>query len=241
MKKFLETKLGVLYQGDCLEVLSKLPDESVDLIVADPPYNSDTVTWDKKDVKFQLAWLNEAKRVLKEGGSFYCFFAPLNMYEIEGWFRENLNLRNILVWHHPNLYGAGLSYGSDRYKSTWDVIFYAVKGRRAKHGKKVSEEAYRFDLRGFDVMIYPQPRPLLHKAQKPLRLIAKLIYCSSQEGDVVLDPFMGSGTTAVACELLGRRWIGVELEERFCELIQKRLEKEHVKSMSGFYLFQNLV
>jgi DNA modification methylase len=108
------------------------------------------------------------------------------------------------------------------------VVFYAVKGERAKHGKKVAEEGYRLDPRGggFDVMVYPQPRPLLHKAEKPLELIMKLVHCSSNEGDVVLDPFLGSGTTAVVCERLGRRWIGIEVEERFCEIAKKRIEEK---------------
>jgi len=226
MKVYFRTELGVLYCGDCLEVLRSLPSESVDLVIADPPYNSSSIEWDKKDDEFQVAWLEEVKRVLKEGGSFYCFFAPLNMYTVEGWIRENLNLKNILVWHHPNLYESGMSYGDDRYKSTWDVVFYAVKGERAKHGKKVAETAYLFDGRGFDVMVYPQPRPLLHKAQKPLKLIAKFVHCSSREGDVVLDPFFGSGTTGVVAERLSRRWIGVEIDEGFCELSKKRILKE---------------
>lgn len=227
MREYFQTDLGVLYLGDAIEVLRSLPDESVDLVIADPPYNSG-IEWDRKDDEWQFQWLEEVKRVMKEGASLYVFFAPLNMYGVEGWIRRNLTLKNVMVWWHPNLYGAGMSYGSDRWKSTWDVVFYAVKGKRAKHGKKVAEEGYKLNPNGggFDVMVYPQPHPLLHKAQKPLELVMKLVYCSSEEGDVVLDPFLGSGTTAIACERLGRRWIGVEIEERFCELARKRLEGE---------------
>jgi len=227
MVEYFRTGLGVLYRGDAIEVLRSLPSESVDLVIADPPYNSG-IEWDRKDDEWQFLWLEEVKRLMKEGASLYVFFAPLNMYGVEGWIRKNLTLKNVMVWWHPNLYGAGMSYGSDRWKSTWDVVFYAVKGERAKHGKKVAEEGYKFNPHGggFDVMVYPQPRPLLHKAQKPLELVMKLVYCSSNEGDVVLDPFLGSGTTAVACERLGRRWIGVEIEERFCEIARKRIEEE---------------
>jgi len=224
--RYFETDNGILYCADCLEIMSKFPLESVDLVIADPPYNSPTIEWDKKDNEFQILWLEKVKKILKEKGSFYCFFAPLNMYEIEGWIRKNLNLKNILVWHHPNLYGSGMSYGNDRYKSTWDVIFYAVKGEKAKHNKKIAEIAYLFDGRGFDVMIYPQPRPLLHKAQKPLQLITKLVYCSSEKESIVLDPFFGSGTTAIACEKLNRRWIGIEIDKTFCEVAKKRILKE---------------
>jgi site-specific DNA-methyltransferase (adenine-specific) len=238
MVEWFRTNLGVLYKGDILEVLKFLPDESVDLVIADPPYNSD-VEWDGKDDEWQFRWLEEVKRVMKEGASLYVFFAPLKMYGVEGWIRSNLTLKNVMVWHHPNLYGAGLSYGSDRWKSTWDVVFYATKGKKAKHGKNVSQEGYKFNSNGggFDVLIYSQPRPLLHKAQKPLELIMKLIWCSSNEGDVVLDPFLGSGTTAVACEKLERKWIGIEIEEEFCEITKQRFKKEfRQKTLFSYFL-----
>ena len=138
--------------------------------------------------------------------------------------------------HGLFVHAEGNSYGHDRWKSTWDVIFYAVKGKKAKHGKKVSEEGWKINPQGggFDVMIYPQPRPLLHKAQKPIELIAKLVWCSSNENDLVLDPFLGSGTTAVVCERLNRRWIGVELEQTFCEIAKERILTEN------HHLFKNL-
>lgn len=221
-----------LIHGDVLEVLKQIPDESVDLVVADPPYNS-SIEWDKKDDEWQFQWLKEVKRVMKEGASLYLFFAPMNMYGVEGWIRQNLTLKNLIVWYHPNLYGAGLSYGSDRYKSTWDVVFYAIKGNKAKHGKNVSQEGYLKAGSGFDVVVEPQPRPLLHKAQKPLKIIERFIICSSNEGDMVLDPFLGSGTTAVACKRLGRRFIGIEIEEKFIQIAQRRIENCFSASLWG--------
>jgi len=210
-----------LIQGNCLKAFKYIENESIDLIVTDPPYNS-KIEWDQKDDEFQYSWLREAKRVLKEGGSLYVFFAPLNMYGIEGFIRREFTLKNICVWYHPNLYGAGMSYGSDRWKSTWDVIFYAVKGDKAKHGKNISQIAWKKYGRGFDVFEYPQPRPLLHKAQKPLQLIEKIIDVSSNEGDIVLDPFLGSGTTMYACQNLSRSCIGFEIDPEYCNLIKKR-------------------
>jgi len=148
----------------------------------------------------------------------------MNMFEVEKWFRERMTLKNIIVWHHPNLYGAGQSYGKDRYKSTWDVVFYGVKGRKAKHGKNVSSTAYKETGKGFDVMIFPQPRPLLHKGQKPLALIERFVICSSMEGDLVCDPFVGVGTTAIACQRLGRKFIVNDNNFEFTEITIKRLE-----------------
>jgi len=212
-----------LIQGDCLKILSKLPDESIDLVVTDPPYNSKAIEWDKKDDKFHFNWLMEVERILKWGGSLYVFFAPLNMYGIEGFIRRRFTLKNLCVWYHTNLYGAGMSYGKDRWKSAWDVIFYAVKGDKAKHGKNISQDAYSKYGRGFDVFEYPQPRPLLHKAQKPLKLIKKIIDVSSNKGDSILDPFLGSGTTMQACLELKRNCIGVEIEPKFIQIIKERL------------------
>ena len=210
-----------VYCIDAVEGMKKLPDNSIDLIIADPPYCSD-IEWDRATPEWHFKWLREGKRVLKDGGALYVFFAPLNMYEVEGFIRREFNLRNILVWHHPNLYGAGMSYGRDRYKSTWDVVFYAIKGEKARI-ENVGYRAYKFGS-GFDVIISPQPRPLLHKAQKPLKVIMKFIYSSSNEGDLVLDPFLGSGTTAVACKMLNRNFIGFDIKQEYVELTKRRLK-----------------
>jgi site-specific DNA-methyltransferase (adenine-specific) len=224
MYEYFKTDLGILYCGDVLDILF---DEFIDLVIADPPYNSTSFLWDYKDDEWQFKWLEQVKRVMKEGASLYVFFAPLNMYGVEGWVRKNLNLKNIMVWFHPNLYSAGLSYGDDRWKCTWDVIFYAVKGEKAKHNKVVSVEGWKLNPHGggFDVKVFSQPRPLLHEAQKPLELIEMLVHCSSNENDLVLDLFSGSGTTALVCEKLKRKWIAIEKEEVFCEIIVKRLKE----------------
>lgn len=217
-------KVNKIYNQDCIEGMKLLDDNSIDLIVTDPPYNSKSIDWDKKDNNWQISWLKEAYRVLKDGGSFYCFFAPMNMYVVEGWIRQNMTLKNMIVWHHPNLYGAGLLFGKDRYKSTWDVVFYAVKGKKAKHGKNVGSTAYRETGRGFDTMIYSQSRPLLHKAQKPLDLVKKFIICSSKEHDLILDPFVGVGTTAIACKELNRKYIGIDDVKTNCRISDIRLK-----------------
>ncbi len=172
----------------------------------------------------KVSWLELAKKKLKDGGSIYVFFAPLNMYEIECWIRKNLTLKNIIVWWHPNLHSARTNYGNDRYKSSWDVVFYAVKGKTAKHGKNVSSEAWKFDGCGMDVQKYWQPRPLLHKAQKPLRLLEKFITVSSCKGELVVDPFVGSGVTAIACFRTDRMFKGCDRNEEFVRLAQRRLE-----------------
>ena len=233
-------ELNKIYCLDCFELLKNLDDNSIDLVIVDPPYNSKVIEWDNKDDTWQLKWLTEVKRVLKEGGSLYVFFAPLNMYEVEGWIRNNLTLKNILVWYHANLYGAGMSYGKDRYKSTWDVVFYGVKGKKAKHNNTIQQIAYLQTGKSFDVMIYPQPRPLLHKAQKPLELIKKFIICSSEENDIVLDCFCGVGTTMISSKVLKRNFIGGEINQDFVNISNQRLDNIHNLKEIDKYLWRQL-
>ena len=97
-----------IYLGDCIEVLKHFPPCSVDLVVTDPPYNSPAIEWDGKNNEWQVLWLEEVKRVMKDGASLYVFFAPMNMFGVEEWIRSNLVLKNIGVWNHPNLYSAGM-------------------------------------------------------------------------------------------------------------------------------------
>ena len=219
--------MGQILLADSIEVLQNTADETYDLIVTDPPYNSKEFDWDKKEDEWQITWLEQAKRVLKDGGSFYCFFAPMNMYMVEGWIRQNLHLKNVIVWWHKNLYGAGLSFGTDRWKSTWDVIFYAVKGKTAKHEINVQKLAFQKFGHSFDVFDYPQPRPVLHPAQKPIELIEKIIVCSSNEGDLILDPFVGVGTVPLAAENLNRDYVGIEIDPTFVEIAELRLKNRH--------------
>jgi len=213
----------VILNVDALEGFKLISDNTVDLIVTDPPYCSDEFEWDKKTVEWQLQWLCEAKRVLKPGRYMYVFFAPMNMYEVEGWFRREMKLKNLIVWYHPDLHASYKSYGRDRWKSSWDVVFYAQKPGNSGFRKNVSQCGYLLGG-GLDVQIYPRPRPLLHKAQKPLELILKFISASSHVGELVLDPFVGSGTTALACKYLRRRFIGFEIDEKLVELSYRRLE-----------------
>jgi len=218
-------QINHIYNDDSLRILPTFPSEIADIVVTDPPYNSQ-ISWDKKNNDFQFKWLKEVKRILKVGGSLYVFFAPLNSYGLEGFVRENFILKNKIVWFHKNLYGAGTNFGNDRYKSTWDEVFYAVKGDKAKHNKKVAQESYTYFGSGFDVIVEPQPRPLLHKAQKPSRMIERFIWCSSNPWDIVLDPFCGSGTTLAAAEKLQRKWIGIDISENACELSKMRVMNE---------------
>ncbi len=206
--------------GDSLEILPTIPDGSIDAVVTDPPYGSG-FEWDQATLKFQEEWISQVPRILKEGGSFYCFFGIVSLPDILLLVRKYLDIRNLLVWHHPNLYGSNLTYGKDRWKLTWEAIVYAVKG---KNKDEVAQKLYLYDGRSFDVIIEPAVlKGRLHKAQKPLNLIKKLVVAASEPGDTILDPFGGSGTTAVACKLLERNCIIVEKDPNFYQIMVERI------------------
>ena len=213
--------MGTLYHGDCLDVLKIIPSDSIDLVIGDPPYNSKSISWDHKDDQFQFTWLTEAKRILKPGGSIYVFSNPGLMYGVEGFMRQNFNLQNVIVWFHANLYGAGISYGKNRYKSTWEPVFYATKGTSPHN---IQQKAYLKYGRSFDVIqIGAVLRNRLLKTQKPEKLIDRFVYCSSNEGDIVLDPFMGSGTTALVCRRLNRNFLGCDTNQDYVNKANQRI------------------
>jgi len=213
--------LNQIICDDFLKISKTWPDECIDLIVTDPPYNSKIDEWDRKDNKWQEQWLREAYRLMKPNSSIYFFFAPLNSLGVHQIAKELFTLKNIIVWWHKNLYGAYMSFGKDRYKSTWEEVFYATKGK----GKNVQQRGYQIFGNTFDVVDEPAiMRKPLHRAQKPERILARFIANSSDEGDIVLDPFCGSGSTCAVAGKLGRNFIGVEMNQEFANLAKNRVK-----------------
>ena len=227
---------------DCLEYLKSLPDECVDLIVTDPPYNISQ----KQDLKINGRiikknfgdWdfgfnpepvLAELRRVLKPKGQIYVFCGteqiPIYMQEfIEKWY-----FRNLLVWYKTN---PPPRLSKTNYLFANEYIVYAIKERG-----KPSLSTFNFStqstmhntfisgsLQGKE-RLREKNGMSIHPTQKPLAILKKLISVSSKEGDIVLDPFMGIGSTAVACKELNRNYIGCELNSKYVEWAKKRLNQ----------------
>ena len=289
-------ELNKIYCENCLDTMAKLPDRSVDLIVADPPYwKVIGEKWDyqwrtEQDyVEWSLKWIKEASRVLRYGGSFYLF----------GYFRtlallvphfDNLELdlrQQILVDKGMRAVSGRATKNYKMVPNTTESILFIIKdnkqfikpylkkfqekvGLNAKEinealgvksngggmwsiytGKNVCEQfpteelwtklqnILNFDLpyhkvaqtfnpqMGLtdiwrDIDFYKEKR--VHSTQKPLTLIKRLILASSNEGDLVYDPFMGSGTVAKMCILNKRNWIGSEISKEYCDIAQKRIQ-----------------
>lgn len=223
--RYFETENGILYCGDCLKIFRNFPNVSIDLILTDPPYLIDYKTSHRKDKShdFCKPILNDSNpdlirefiktsfRLLKNNTAFYCFgsWKTIDFFkaEIEKYFK----LKNIIVWVKNNWTAGDLKA---QYGQQYELILYANKGRRFIYGKRLS------DVWFFDRVAGKGQK---HQNEKPLSLIMKIIIKSSAKRDLVLDPFIGSGTTAAACEELNRRWIGIEISEEYCETARNRI------------------
>lgn len=222
-----------LLQGDCLELMREIPDESLDLVITDPPYKMNHSTggctnigmknkWQGNikagnsvmgfslDVKF-ADWLPEIYRILKQSSHCYVFCNDKNVQELlnesaKAGFRES----NILVWIKnnacPNRY----------YMKNCEFVIFLYKGSAKpinNMGDKAAVSAN--NINGKDK---------LHPTQKPIELLEKYILNSSNEGDVIFDPFMGSGSTGVAAVNTNRNFIGIELDANYFQIAQSRID-----------------
>jgi len=244
--------LGQVVHGDCLQIMAQLPPDSVDLVFADPPYNLqlhqdlwrpnltrvDGVTdaWDQFDGfaaydTFTTTWLTACRRVLKPTGTLWVIGTYHNIYRV-GTILQNLDfwILNNVVWVKtnpmPNFRGV-------RFTNSHETLIWAQKERGQR---------YTFNHRAMKAlndglqMRSDWQLPLCsgrerlridgmkaHSTQKPLALLYRVLLSSTNPGDVVLDPFFGSGTTGEAAHRLGRHWIGIERDPRYVELARQRI------------------
>ena len=226
---------------DCLEYLKSIPDNFVDLIVTDPPYNVSQ----KKNVMFDgrtiiknfgdwdfnfdpLPVLEELHRVLKPNGQIYVFCGteqiPIYMDE----FKKNWFFRNLLVWYKTN---PAPRISKTNFLFANEYIIYAIRNKG-----KPTDSTFNFSSQSTMHNMFitaslqskerlrDENKIAIHPTQKPLSILKKLIEVSSNKGDLILDPFMGVGSTAVACKELGRNFIGCELNEEYVKKGNERFQ-----------------
>ncbi len=245
--------LNHIYQGDCLAILRELPDHSIDLVFADPPYNLqlrqelrrpdtslvDAVDdeWDRFDDfaaydTFTRTWLGECRRVLKETGAIWVIGSYHNIYRV-GAIMQDLGfwILNDVVWIKdnpmPNFRGVRFTNAHETMiwaKTTRDQKRYTFNYHAMKQlndGKQMRSDwalpictgAERLKVDGLKV----------HATQKPEALLYRVLLASSNPGDIILDPFFGTGTTGAVARRLGRRYIGIERESAYIEAAQARI------------------
>lgn len=202
-------ELNKIILGDCIQIMKEMPSRCVDLIVTDPPYGDNVAYgWNNKTIKnndnplINCLALVEMYRVLKLNSSLYLFTNWKHYPFLTGFLSRytKFKIRHLLVWKKHN-FGLGWVF-----RHQYELILVLEKGKP------------KYNLTNFsDVQTasHINHNKLNHPHEKPLDLLKKMILHSSKEGDVVLDPFAGSGSTCKACEGLGRKWIGIELDERW--------------------------
>ena len=215
-------ELNKIYNTDCLEFMHSMPDSCVDLVVTDPPYEIATKggglgkrpvyengALGKISQGFDAeATLEQIARVCKKINIFI-FCSTKQKPRIMNWgYERGCNIAE-LAWYKPN----AAPFTNNTFKSDLEnIIYIREKGVKIKGVSRLFTHNCGKNKDG-------------HPTEKPLEIIEKLILVASSEGDLIFDPFMGSGTTAVACKELNRNFIGCEIESKYCEIAEKRLRK----------------
>ncbi len=246
-------EINRIIEGDCIEVLKTLPGESIDLIFADPPYNLqlnhqlwrpnqtlvDAVDddWDQfQDFnsydEFSQAWLQQCRRVLKADGAIWVIGSYHNIFRI-GKMMQDLGywFLNDVIWVKanpmPNFRGV-------RFTNAHETLIWASKQKISKykfnyHAMKNLNDGRQMRS-DWIIPLCTGPERLkingkkAHSTQKPEALLYRIIVSSSNPGDIILDPFFGTGTTGVVAKKLFRSWIGIEQDPAYVKLAQERID-----------------
>ena len=204
--------------GDSLKIMKDIPDNSIDLVLTDPPYgmqfrsNYRVIRHNKIENDDNLDWLpifsKEIRRVMKDNAHAYIFCSFHNI-DI---FKQALQpIKNILIWEKNNT-GMGDLLGD--YAPKYEMCIFISNGKKLNGNREPN------------IMKFTKTHNELHPTEKPTFLMQYLISKSSNENDLILDPFLGSGTTAVACKHLKRNFIGIEISEEYCEIARQRLRQD---------------
>ncbi|NMM28385.1 MAG: site-specific DNA-methyltransferase [Glaciimonas sp.] len=240
-----------VYCEDALTGLARIPDGSIDLILADPPYGlgkdygNDS---DKLDAAAYLTWstqwIDAVLPKLKAGGSLYIFLTWRYAPEIFVLLKQRMTMLNEIIWDRrvPSMGGSTRSFTSvhdtigffalqkgyyfdlDAVRIPYDAVTKKARSRSIFVGAKWLELGYNpKDLWSVSRLHREHAERADHPTQKPLEIVERMIRASCPPGGVVLDPFMGSGTTAVAARRCGRDFVGFELNPAYCAIIAHRL------------------
>ncbi|MDR2134201.1 MAG: site-specific DNA-methyltransferase [Treponema sp.] len=248
-------KRNTIIQGDCIQELKKFPDNSIDLIFADPPYNMQLKNalyrpnntkvdgvgdeWDKfasfsEYDAFCKAWLEECRRILKDTGSIWVIGTYHNIFRA-GNIMLNLGfwILNDVTWYKtnpmPNFLGA-------RFTNATETLIWCSKGEHCKkytfnhklmkkyNGGKQMTSVWQIGLCIGDERLKGGDGKKAHSTQKPEELLKRVILSTTRQGDIVLDPFFGTGTTGAVAKKLKRNFIGIEKEAEYIALAKNRID-----------------
>jgi len=244
---------NVIIQGDCIAEMAELPDRSVDMIFADPPYNLqlggdlfrpegtrvDAVNddWDKFDSlatydEFTRNWLREARRILKDDGTIWVIGSYHNIFRIGALLQDaKFWILNDIVWRKSNPMP---NFRGTRFTNAHETLIWCAKDEKARYTfnyrtMKVLNEDLQMRSDWFLPICAGGERvkgangAKAHPTQKPEALLYRILLACTKPGDVVLDPFFGTGTTGAVARRLGRRWIGIERETAYVKVARERI------------------
>ncbi len=245
--------LGTIIPGDCVAAMRSLPACSVDMVFADPPYNLqlggdlsrpdgshvDAVTddWDKFDSfaaydTFTRAWLTEARRILKPAGALWVIGSYHNIFRVGALMQDmGFWILNDVVWRKANPMP---NFKGTRFTNAHETMIWASMGKKAKytfnyHAMKTLNDELQMRSDWLLPICSGAERlkkdgTKVHPTQKPEALLYRVMLATTNKGDVVLDPFFGTGTTGAVAKRLGRDWIGCEREGLYREAAMERIE-----------------
>jgi len=252
-----------IINGNCLEEIKKIPDKSFDLVFADPPYNMQigkTLTrpdaskvngvndkWDQFNSfehydDFCKLWLKECKRILKDNGSIWVMGSYHNIFRI-GYHLQNLNywLLNDVIWRKNNPMP---NFRGTRFTNAHETLIWASKNKTSKYTfNYLSLKCFNDDLQMRSDWLLPicsgkerlkKNGKKIHSTQKPESLLHRIILATTTKGDIIFDPFLGTGTTAVVAKKLGRNYCGIEKDMKYFKAAQERIN--NTKKIKDNYL-----
>ncbi len=248
-----ELPVDSILQGDCIAEMARLPDKCVDMIFADPPYNLqlggdlfrpegsrvDAVDddWDKFDSlavydDFTREWLAEARRILKDNGTIWVIGSYHNIYRVGSLLQDaEFWILNDIVWRKSNPMP---NFRGTRFTNAHETLLWCAKDERARYTFNYrAMKALNDDLQMRSDWFLPicsgservkgDDGAKAHPTQKPEALLYRILLACTKPGDVVLDPFFGTGTTGAVARRLGRRWIGIERESSYVKVARERI------------------
>ncbi len=257
----INMKKNILYNDDCVKILNtKIDENSINLIFADPPYNLSgnglhwkgnktggdwymvNEEWDRMSapeyLQFTRKWIGGAHRVLKEGGSIYISCTFHNISEVMIVLKQlDFKINNVITWQKTN---AMPNMTRRVFTHSTEFVVWAVKGKKwifnyedlrrlnpdkQKDGSlKQMRDVWQLPLVQGKERIRGEDNRAIHPTQKPEEMLRRIIIASSNKGDIVLDPFLGSGTTTFVAKKLNRSWIGIESDKKYFKVAEKRMK-----------------
>src|SRR5262245_4658325 len=245
--------LDTILEGDCIAEMARLPDKSVDMIFADPPYNLQLGgdlfrpeggkvdacddEWDKFDSlaaydEFTRDWLHEARRILKDDGTIWVIGSYHNIYRVGALLQDaDFWILNDIVWRKTNPMP---NFRGTRFTNAHETLIWCAKDEKARYTFNYRVmKALNDDLQMRSDWLLPicagpervkgEDGAKAHPTQKPEALLYRILLACTKPGDVVLDPFFGTGTTGAVARRLGRHWIGIEREPEDVKVARERI------------------